>query len=352
MSSAAPGKMRRVLGSDPLRAAVVGVGAIGALHARVYKEHRSTKLVAVVDTRPERAREVGEQLGVDWYDDLDEMLSHERVELVSVATPEQERRAAAVACARAGAHLLLEKPLAPTLAETDRLISEIESAGVTATVNFILRSDPRYLRAKAAMTDGTIGEPCTIFARRRLTAETAETHGPWTQLLITVAIHDLDVMVWLNDCPVERVFAEGVVRRCGEWGHEDAVLAVLRFANGSAGALETSWVLPATAPARLDVSLHVVGTAGAVFVDGANHGLELLGAAGSTLPDMAHWPIGPTGVSGDLRAHIDRFVTALQSGRPPAVSLAEARYAQELVAALKASIRSGTPVALPYAPEP
>lgn len=329
-----------------LRAAVVGVGLIGSLHARIYKEHPHTILVAVVDARMERAREVADQLGVKWYTDVNEMLAREHIDVVSVATPEQQRPDLALACARQGKHLLLEKPLAPNLAEADRLISRLEITGVRTMVNFILRSDPRYLKAKEAMVDGSIGEPCTISARRRGSFRAAESYGPWTDLLISTAIHDLDVMVWVNSSPVERVYAEAVVKRCAQWGHEDAVMALLRFQNGAIGALECSWVLPPTLPAPLDVSLHVVGTAGGVFIDGSNQGVVVINGERYSMPDLAHWPISLGRVGGALRANIDQFITSLRTGEPVAASLQEARYAQELVEAVKSSIRSKEPVIL------
>lgn len=340
--------IEEALTMEPLRAGVIGVGMIGSLHARVYREHPHTMLAAVADVRGERAREVGEALGVRWYDDWEAMLAEEVLDLVSVATPEQQRYAPAVACARAGRHVLLEKPLAPTLAEAERLVQEVEVTGVTAMVNFILRSDPRYLRAKAAMADGTVGEPCTIFARRRGTSLGAEFYGPWTDLLLSTAIHDLDVMVWLNEAPVVRVFAEAVVKRSARWGREDAVACLVRFANDCVGLLETSWVLPPTMPALLDASLQVVGTAGGVFIEGANQGLAVVTGERFSLPDLTHWPIGRDGIAGDLRASLDHFIACVQTGRQPVAGLRNALYAQEIVAALKASLRSGQPVALPY----
>lgn len=335
------------MGEDNLRAAVVGVGMIGALHARVYREDPRTELVAVVDTNAGRAREVGTDFGVPWYADLSEMLDDEEINVVSVATPEQYRYEPAVACARAGKHLLLEKPLAPTLPEVDRLIGEVEAAGVTTMVNFIIRSEPRYVRAREAMADGTVGEPCTIFARRRGTSLGAEVYGPWTDLLISTAIHDLDIMVWLNDCEVERVYAEGVVKRSAEWGREDAIAAVLRFANGSVGLLETSWVLPPTVPAPLDASLQVVGTGGGVFIEGSSYGLAVADSEAYRLPDLTHWPVGRDGVEGALRASINAFITSVLTGETPVMTLREARYAHEIVEALKLSMQRGAPVSLP-----
>lgn len=327
--------------------AVVGAGMIGALHARVYQEDPRTSLVAVMDVDEEQAYKVGTDLGVSCHTDVYNMLDREEIDAVSIATPEQHRYELAVACAQAGKHLMLEKPLAPTLSEVDRLIEEVEATGVTTTVNFILRSDPRYLRAKWAMSDGTVGEPCTVFARRRGTSLGAETYGPWTDLLISTALHDIDVMVWLNDCEVERVHAEGVVKRSAEWGHEDAVAAVLRFANGAVGLLETSWVLPPTVPAPLDASLQVVGTGGGVFVEGTSNGLAVTDSEGYKLPDLSNWPIGRDGVEGALRASISAFVASVLYGKAPVINLREARYPQEIVEALKMSMKQGAPVTLP-----
>jgi predicted dehydrogenase len=333
---------------DRLRAAVVGVGMIGSLHARVYAEDPRTTLVAVVDPDPERARRVAEPLGATGFPDVDTMLTQAQPDLVSIATREQDRFAPAVACARAGAHLLLEKPLAPTMAEARELIAAVEATGVRTTVNFTLRADPRYQRAKAAVAEGTIGKPRTLFARRRGTAEGLENYAPWTDLLISTAIHDIDAMVWINGAGVERVYAESLPGKSAAWGKEDAVVATLRFANGAIGLLETSWVLPPTVPAGLDAVLDIAGTDGGLVIAGANHGLSIVDRQGYHLPDLTHWPIGPRGVFGDLQSAIAGFVSDLLSGAPEAVTLQDALAAQEVVAAMKASFRSHQPVALPY----
>lgn len=330
-----------------LRAAVIGVGLIGSLHARVYREHPRTTLVAVADTDAARAQVVGDELGATAYGDWRALLEREDVDIVSVATPESARSVPAAACARAGKHLLLEKPLAPTLAESRQLVDDVRDAGVVATVNFILRSDPRYLRARQAVADGSLGEPCTIFARRRGTSLGAEAYGPWTGLLISTAIHDLDAMAWIVGAPVERLHAEAVVKRCAQWGTQDGVVAVLRFANGAVGSLETSWILPPTVPAALDASLHLVGTRGGIFIDGANHGLAVATETGFSLPDLTHWPLGRTGVEGDLAAAVDAFVRSVADGESLPITLEEGLYAHELVAAVEDSLRSGQPILLP-----
>lgn len=327
----------------PLRAGVIGVGMIGALHARVYADHPSADLIGVVDVNRVRAEDVAARLGTTAYRNLEELLDHASLDVLSVAVPEQHRTPPAVAAAARGVHLLLEKPLAPTLEEVDELLVALEPTGVTSMVNFILRSDPRYLQVHASAQAGAFGEVRTLTARRTGTAAGAEVYGPWTDLLISTAIHDLDIMTWIAGAPVNRVYAEAVAGRSAEWGHEDAVLSTLRFDNGVIGSMETSWVLPAS-PAPLSSGLRVVGTSGGATIEGNDHGLALLDGDGLHRPDLANWPMGRSGVEGSLRASIDHFISCVQTGAEPVMGLRGARAAQAVVTAIKASINSGQPV--------
>lgn len=330
-----------------LRAGVVGVGMIGELHARCYAADARTELVGVVDIDRDRAREVATTVATDAYVDVEDLLIRAQPDVLSVAVPEDHRHGPAMAAAEAGVHLLLEKPLAPTLPEVDRLVEALTATGVTVMVNFILRSDPRYLTVRDAVVGGELGELCTLSARRVGTSAGAELYGPWTDLLISTAIHDLDVMRWIVDAPVVRVHAEAVVKRCAEWGHEDAVVATLRFASGAVAVLETSWVLPTSAPAPLSSGLRVVGTGGAATIEGNDAGVSLLDSGGMRLPDLMNWPVGRSGVEGNLRTSIQHFIGCVLDGGEPVMGLAEAREAQEIVAALKTSIAEERPIELP-----
>jgi predicted dehydrogenase len=295
-----------------------------------------------------KAHPLAGELGVRVFADVEEMLAAEEVDLVVVATPESDRLVPALACARAGAHLLLEKPLTPSLPETDELVQMLEASGVTATVNFLLRADPRFVKAKELVDAGGLGEIRTFFARRRGSRVAAETYAPWTDLLISTAIHDLDAMAWLGGAPAVRIYGESVVGESAKWGKEDAVVAVVRFANGAIGTVETSWVLPPTLPSPIDAAFDLAGTRGAVSIEGINHGMTVLDEERYSLPDLASWPIGRSGVRGALRESVDCFLRCLVTGQPPAVSLREARDAEEVVAALKASLANGKPTDLPY----
>lgn len=334
---------------QPLQAAVIGVGLIGAVHARVYRQHPLTDLVAVCDVDAELAQAVAEELGARAYRDFGELLERESLDLVSIATPEQQREEPTLAAAARGLALMIEKPLAPTLAGTDRLIGALAGHDLPVAVNFILHADPRYSTMRDRVRAGEIGRVATYFARRRGNRLGIEKYAPWTDLLISTAIHDLEMMLAMNPAPPQRVFAEGVVRLCEPYGCEDAVMGLVRFADGAIGSFETSWTLPPGQPEPLEPSFHVVGDAGGIFIDGSSHGMRVLTEDGYSHPDLTHWPQLPLGIGGAFERSLGIFIERLAGGGPPLVGLEQARRAHELVEALKLSIESGNPVSLPLA---
>ena len=338
--------LRGALEVGVLRTAVVGTGAIGSLHARIYAEHPLSELVGIVDSNPETAAAVAGSLGVPWFTEVSDLLSSCEFDAASVAVPEHYRHQTAMPLARAGKHLLLEKPLAPSLAEADRLIADLRETGVLTMVNFILRFDPRYSEARAAAASGRLGDIHTMFTRRRGSYLGADIYGVWTDLLISTGIHDLDAMAWMADAPVTRVYAETISRRLADYGHDDAAMVMVRFDNGAIGVLETSWVMPNRLPAALDACLEVVGTGGAVSIDSSNHGLSVMDADAYSKPDLTHWPIVLGKVGGDLAASLDHFVRSVRAGAAPEVTLEVARHAQAMVDAAKRSAACHAPVEL------
>jgi predicted dehydrogenase len=211
-------------------------------------------------------------------------------------------------------------------------------------VNFILHADERYATMRDQVRSGAVGRVASTFARRRGTKLGIDKYAPWTDLLLSTAIHDLEMMLAINPSPLVRVHAEGVQRLCAPYGCEDAVVATLKFADGAIASLDTSWTLPATQPEPLDPAFHVVGDQGGIFIDGSSHGMRVISEDGYHHPDMTHWPTLPFGMGGALTNAVRHFVRAVQTGTSPLTTLTEARRAHVVVDALKASIAQERPV--------
>lgn len=329
-----------------MRIAVIGVGLIGELHARIFARNPQCRLVAVCDAQIGRAETLARSLGCRAYSDHRELLDEQTLDAVSIATPESARHGPAVAAARSGLKMLLEKPLGRTLADVDTLVAALAEAGADPAVNFILHAEPRFAHMKHLVAEGAIGAPVTVSARRVGSRLGIEKYAPWTDLLSSTLIHDIEMALAVNQAPAERVYAEAVVRRCRQYGCHDAVVATARFADGAVATFETSWVLPPTQPEPLDPSFRLIGDMGSVVIEGSSHGMKIVGEQGYSLPDMTHWPLLPDGVGGALARSLDAFIARSLAGLPPLVGMAQARKAEAVVAAMKRSIAEERPISM------
>lgn len=221
------------------RVAVVGVGAMGKNHVRVYREMPEVELVAIVDQDRDLAEQVGQIYRVPVYTDMYEMLARERPEAVSIAVPTCAHFGVANALLEAGCHVLVEKPIAETLVEANALIRTAERVGRVLVVGHIERFNPAITELKRRLDAGELGRIFQIHARRL---------GPFPArirdvgVVMDLATHDLDIMQYLIGESVLRVYAE--TKREVHAHCEDLFVGVLRFEDTAVGLLEINWLTP------------------------------------------------------------------------------------------------------------
>jgi predicted dehydrogenase len=183
-----------------MRVGVVGVGAMGRLHARAYTELGDCELVGVHDIDPDRSREVAARHQVESFSDLDSLLG--RVDAVTVAVPTPDHDAVGVRCLAAGCDVLIEKPIAASLDQADRLIAAAEKGGRILQVGHIERYNP----AVEKMVE-LVESPGFIEVDRlgSLVPRSLE-----TDVVLDLMIHDIDIVHWLVDDEVVEIRAVGV----------------------------------------------------------------------------------------------------------------------------------------------
>ena len=210
-----------------LRAAVVGAGHLGQHHARIYASRGDIDLVAVVDSRAERADEVAGRHGTRALTDYQALVGE--VDLVSVAVPTVAHRDVALPFLQAGAHALVEKPIASSLAEADELIAAAAAAARVLHVGHTERFNPAVTAARPLVKNPRFleCERLGTFAPRSLDVD----------VVLDLMIHDLDVVLTLVDAPVESVDAVGVNALTDKI---DIANVRLRFAGGAAANLTAS----------------------------------------------------------------------------------------------------------------
>ncbi|MEX0711981.1 MAG: Gfo/Idh/MocA family oxidoreductase [Pirellulales bacterium] len=325
---------------------VIGLGFFGEKHAEVAASLPGLNLVAVCTRRDARRREIKRRLGVPRdYRDYRELLADPRVEAVSVVTHVDDHAAPAIAALRAGKHVLLEKPMARTAAECDRIIAAAEKADRTLMVGHICRFNPRYAIARERIAAGELGRVVSMYARRNIPAERSRSVLANIGPLLGDGIHDLDLMLWMSGAKVQSVYA--VTHSERGLKNPDIGWAMYRFDTGAIGVTENVWFLPPGTPFRIHEQLEVIGTEGAAYVHGSDTNLVIQGPGGVDSPDTLYWPYLHGEPAGALRAEMAYFADCLAKGsRPSVVTPQEARAAVEAVSAAEKSARTGRIVRL------
>ncbi len=212
---------------------------MGRLHARVYRELPDVQLVGVSDIEPAAVQAVAEAYSAEAFSDHRRLLDRLSPTVVTVATPTSSHHRVVMDAIAAGAHVLVEKPIASTLAEAEEMIAAAAAAGVVLMVGHIERYNTAVLELRRQLEQGVLGRVFQINARRL---------GPFPSrildvgVVIDLATHDLDVMRFLTKSEGVRAYAE--TRRRFHTSQEDQLTGLVTFENEMVGSLDINWLTP------------------------------------------------------------------------------------------------------------
>jgi len=212
---------------------------MGFNHLRVYSELSDAQLVGISDVSAERLEALKSRFAVPTYTDYRELIEKEKPEAVSITVPTSEHEKVATFALKAGMHVLVEKPIAATVEEGQRLIALAKEMDRQLMVGHIIRFNPAMQALKARLDAGELGKIFQIFCRRA---------GPFPArirdvgVVVDLAPHDVDIMRFLTGMDPIRIFAETEQRIHTD--HEDMLFGLLRFPHGITAALEINWLTP------------------------------------------------------------------------------------------------------------
>ncbi|MGQ0572017.1 MAG: Gfo/Idh/MocA family protein [Armatimonadota bacterium] len=337
-----------------LRFAIVGCGTIAPVHAEAIQRAGGAVLVAVTSRRSEQAQAFARERGIEWAPTLDDLLRRSDVEAVAICTPSGLHAEMAIAAARAGKHVVVEKPIAVTLTQADAMIEACRQAGRSLAVISQLRFAPDVRDVHAAVTSGRLGRLLIAdlsmkYFRSQAYYHSAAWRGTWAMdgggALMNQGIHGIDLLLHLAGEP-KAVFghARTMTRRIEV---EDTAVAVAELAGGClASIIGTTSVTPGN-PRRL--ALH--GERGTIVLEETRivqweiEGMprrELGAPAAAASPAQSPTSLGHE----EFHAQYAAIATSLRERHAPPVAPEEARRALAMVLAIYESSRSGQPVAL------
>jgi predicted dehydrogenase len=352
-----------VSSTRPLGCAIVGCGMIARFHARALAEVPGARLVALVSRSTDSARKLAGELNLDLglYTDLASALARPDLDVVIITTPSGAHHEPAVAAARVGKHVVVEKPLEITTARCDAIIEACDTAGVKLCTIFPSRFGDANIELKKAVETGrfgrlTLGETTCKWWRSQAYYD----EGGWkgTQALdgggalMNQAIHNVDLLQWLMG-PVTHIAGFTAMLAHERIEVEDTAVACLRFANGALGVIQaTTSVHPG-----LPKTIAIHGDRGTAVIE---------------QDDVLRWDFTPeteadrdikvrfaqkTGASGGSsnpaaishQGHARQladFVKAIQTGGKPLVDGREGRKAVAIIEAIYQAARTGKTVTL------
>jgi predicted dehydrogenase len=329
-----------------VRVGLIGAGFMGAQHAASLSALPEAALAAIADSREERAASLAGSVGATPYADYREMLARENLEAVIVATSDGAHRDPCVAAARAGTHVLVEKPLATTLEDCDAMAAAADEHGICLLVGHTLRWEPRYALARERIAGGEIGLLSYIYARRNNMIGVARRVGADTNVARFLAVHDIDWVQWALGERATHVTARSVSRVLTDLDTPDVYFLLLRFASRVVACIEAAWILPEQGSCQRDFQLEAVGSEGALYISVQDQGLRIDTSAGLRFPDILYGPVIHGKAHGVYVEELRHFLDVVRRDVPPACSAAEGRAAVAAVLAAEESAASGAEVAI------
>jgi len=307
---------------------VIGVGAMGYNHARVYYRLENANLVAVSDLSKMVLSKVSKKYDAEGIENYENLLKNPEIDVISVCVPTTHHYNVVMAAIEHGKHVLVEKPIAFTLREAEKMISFAEEKGVKLSTGHVERFNPAIQKAKDLIENDVIGDVVSSSAKRV---------GPFPPRIkdvgvaIDLAIHDLDVMYYLFNEDVTQVYATmgSILEKCE---YEDHAEIMTKFKNGITGILEVNWLTPYKRR-----ELEITGTDGIISIDYIDQSIDVYGKFAQDVEIQHEEP---------LKEEIKSFLNSVINDEKPEITGEDGLNALKMVLAANKSSKEGIPIGL------
>jgi predicted dehydrogenase len=360
-----------------LKTGIIGCGKVTGIHAAALKAMANASFTAIYSRDAKKAAEYASRYGVKPYTSITEMIQREQLDMVTICTPHPAHAGPTIEALRAGANVLIEKPLASSLEDCDAMLAVAKETGKKIGIISQRRFYAPCQRLKAAIDAGKIGKPAlgtvAMFGWRNEDYYKSDPwRGKWKEegggVLVNQAPHQLDLLQWFMGSEIEEVY--------GTWKNinhpyievEDTALAILKFKNGAVANIIVSNAQKPGIYGKVHIhgsngaSVGVQTDGGAMFIAGMTSILEPPVNDLWTVPGEEHllkeWVKedsdyfnGVDSANYFFQLQFEDFIDAIHEDRKPMVSGKEGRVTVEIFTAIYRSQREGKPVKFPLLPE-
>jgi UDP-N-acetyl-2-amino-2-deoxyglucuronate dehydrogenase len=344
-----------------LKFALVGCGRIAKRHSELlgFDQIKGAKLVAVCDNVVDKAIKIAGQFGISSYEDMDEMMISESIDVVVVLTPSGLHAEHVVNLSKYGKHIMVEKPMALTIEDTEDMISACDVNHIKLFVIKQNRFNVPVVKLKETLDSGrfgklTLGTVRVRWARHQAYYDQDSWRGTWSMdggVLTNQASHHVDMLEWMMG-DVESVFAK-ISTALADVETEDTAIVTLKFKSGALGIIEAT---TAARPTNLEGSISILGENGTVVVGGvAVNEMQTWTFEDKQDGDsdvLEKFSVNPPNVYGfGHQAYYEHVVNCIESGSANLVDGLQGRKSIELISAIYESAETGKEVFLKFQPK-
>ena len=345
--------------NDKIGVGLIGSRFISSIHAEALKSVSNAAVRGVMSPSAGHAKDFAKQHGIPHhFTDLDQLLARDDIDMVVVGAPNVYHCDVTVRAAKAGKHIVIEKPIAMNLAEADRMITACKAANVKLMYAEELCFTPKYVRMKALLDEGALGKPVLLKQSEKHDGPHADHFWDVERsgggVTMDMGCHAIAFFRWLNgNNPIASVYAQmsTSVHNAKTRGDDNAII-ILEFQNGVTALAEESW----TKLGGMDDCAEIHGSEGVAYADvlqgnsiqtystrGVGYAVEKAGITTGWSFTMYEeiWNYG-------FPQELQHFVDCVQHDTPPLVTGADGRAVLEAIFAAYASAGTGRKVALPF----
>lgn len=300
-----------------IRVGVIGTGAMGQNHVRIYSEMEGVELAGISDVDQKRVEAMAVQFNTKGFTDYNEMFA-EGLDAVSVVVPTKLHKQVVLDALEAGLNVLVEKPIADTLENADLMIEAAKKAGKILMVGHIERFNPAVIKLKELIDSEILGKVVSISTRRV---------GPYNPrirdvgVILDIGVHDIDIISYLYGRRVNHVYA---VAGADIHSFEDHASIILRMDHEFAGVVETNWLTP-----HKIRKLTAIGIKGVAYLDYIDQTVEI--------HDNGWIQKAKIEESEPLKNELEHFIDCVATGKAPKTCGEDGKHALEVA---MAAIRS------------
>ena len=334
---------------------VIGTGWVGGIRANACAHNGIVDQIHVAEINSVRQKEIIDEINpTSVTDDWKNLISDESIDVLVISmTPETERFPIVMAALKAGKHVFVEKPIAPTIQQAEQAYALAEENNLKITIGYSRRFDPRYVYVKKALRDGLIGDPVTCLVSRNSTRELGNKITGRSKMSPAAigGVHDLDFVLWcLQPRKPIRVYSQTsgkLFSRKSETPDHQWVMVTMD--DGTTITVGVGWILPIGYPNYVQAWIEVIGTEGALTIDDTHKEVQLNTTENGIRYPLSSMPGEPVDhvFAGSMYDETGHFLEAVAFDRPPMVTKEEAINVMSVYNAADLSVERDEPVILP-----